>query len=149
MDYINYNKKLQAVTSNDYLITVFIFKVPIESKNVWGMNWQMNFLLLYLKKLSCWFLGVNKLKDRPGTLLTLFRMGNFGAAYGGSPPSKKVCHTYPKIMRLGTVIPCLKKIQKTWHTPWVVLTSAFFNRKSANFAIARNVDIECILIHNF
>ena len=41
-----------------------------------------------------------------------------------------------------------KNIWITWHTPWVMLTSAFFHRKSANFAISRNKDINCILIHN-
>ena len=42
-----------------------------------------------------------------------------------------------------------KNILITWHTPWVLLTSAFFHRKSANFAISRNTDIDCILIRNF
>ena len=42
-----------------------------------------------------------------------------------------------------------KNIWITWHTPWVLLTSAFFHRKSANFAISRHTDIDCILIHNF
>ena len=27
-----------------------------------------------------------------------------------------------------------------WHTPWVLLTSAFFYRESANFVISRNTD---------
>ena len=31
----------------------------------------------------------------------------------------------------------------------VLPTSAFFHQKSANFAISRNRDIDCILIHNF
>ena len=39
-------------------------------------------------------------------VLTLFRMGVFGTAYGWGD------HTYPTMMKLGTVIPCLKKIQK-------------------------------------
>ena len=33
--------------------------------------------------------------------------------------------------------------------PWVLLTSVFFHRESANFDISRNTDIDCILIHNF
>ena len=41
-----------------------------------------------------------------------------------------------------------KNIWITWHTPWVLLTSAFFHRKSANFVISRNTDIDCILVHN-
>ena len=33
--------------------------------------------------------------------------------------------------------------------PWVLLTSAFFHQKSANFVISRNTDTDYILIHNF
>ena len=56
------------------------------------------------------------------------------------------------MMKLGTVIPYLQKIQKniliTWHTPWVLLSSAFFHWKSPTFFITRNTDIDCNLIHN-
>ena len=65
----------------------------------------------------------------------------------------KICHTYPKIMKLGAVIPYLMKIRKInksrdtaikfyWH-------QYFFHQKSATFVISRNTDIDCILIHNF
>ena len=30
------------------------------------------------------------------------------------PPLPKICHTYPTMMRLGTVIPYLRKIQKIY-----------------------------------
>ena len=66
--------------------------------------------------------------------LTLFRMGIFGTAYGCGrakrTPLPKVCYTYPTIMKLGTVILYLKKIQNIWitrHTPVLLLTSAFFH----------------------
>ena len=43
-------------------------------------------------------------------------MGLFGAAHGWgeakTSPSLKSCHTYPTIMKLGTVIPHIKEIQK-------------------------------------
>ena len=42
-----------------------------------------------------------------------------------------------------------KNISITWHTSWVLLTSAFFHRKPENFALSKNTDIDCILIHNF
>ena len=42
-------------------------------------------------------------------LLTLFRMGYFRAAHrwwgAKRPPLPKIFHTYPAIMKLGTVIP--------------------------------------------
>ena len=49
--------------------------------------------------------------------LTIFRMGFFGAAHewvGKKAPLPKICYTYPTIMKLGTVIPCLKKIEKIY-----------------------------------
>ena len=45
-------------------------------------------------------------------VLTLFRMGLFGAAHGWGKqkgPLPKIRHTYPTMMKLGTVIPYLKK----------------------------------------
>ena len=85
--------------------------------------------------------------------LTLFRMGIFGAAHRWwersqkGPSLPKISHTYSTMMKLGTDIPYLKKIQKIYesrHTPWLLLISAFFHRKSANFVISRNTDIDYI-----
>ena len=58
-------------------------------------------------------------------VLTLFRMGLFGAAHGWGgglkrPPLPKISHTYPTMMKLITQIPYLKKIEKIYqsrHTP--------------------------------
>ena len=55
--------------------------------------------------------------------LTLFRIDLFGATHGwgggglgggakGPSPLSKICHTYPTIMKLGTLISCLRKIKK-------------------------------------
>ena len=51
--------------------------------------------------------------------LTLFRMGFFGASHewGGGAfwlRLPKICHTHPTMMKLGTVIPYLRKIQKKY-----------------------------------
>ena len=47
-------------------------------------------------------------------------MGLFGAAHrwvgAKSPPLPKICHTYPTVMKLGTVIPRPKKIQKIYES---------------------------------
>ena len=51
--------------------------------------------------------------------LTLFRMGFFGAAHGWrgkKAPLPLICHTYPTMMELGTVIPYPKKIQKIYES---------------------------------
>ena len=45
--------------------------------------------------------------------LTLFRMDIFLDIFtAAKSPPPKICHTYPTMMKLGTVIPWLKKIQK-------------------------------------
>ena len=59
-------------------------------------------------------------------------MGFFGAAYGwwggggggGAkklPPLPKICHTYPTMMKVGTVILYLKKIQKIYESRDITL----------------------------
>ena len=76
-------------------------------------------------------------------------MGIFGAAdgWGGGPPLSKICHTSYN--------------DETWHSytlpkedpknmnhvtptppPRLLLTSAFFHRKSVNFVISRNTDVD-------
>ena len=44
--------------------------------------------------------------------LTLFPMSLFEAAYEWGEP--KICHTYPAMIKLGTVIPYPKKIQRKY-----------------------------------
>ena len=52
-------------------------------------------------------------------------MGFFEAAYwcAGSnrPPISKICHTYPTMMKLSTVIPYLKKVQKIYQSRGISL----------------------------
>ena len=43
-------------------------------------------------------------------------MGIFGTAHGWEAPIPKICHTYPAMMKVGTVIPYLKKIQKIFQS---------------------------------
>ena len=73
-------------------------------------------------------------------------MGIFGAAHGcgggQKGPFPKISHTYPAMMKLGTVIPYLKKIQK--YMNHVTQPLKYADRKSANFLISRNTDIDCI-----
>ena len=71
-------------------------------------------------------------------------MGFFRAAHGWGAflgPLPKISHTYPTMMKLGTVIPFLRKIQKMYK-----LRDTF---TSAKFATSINTHIDWILIHNF
>ena len=93
------------------------------------------------------------------TLGSVNNIGHFRGCLrtGGSQkaplPLPKICYRYHTMMKLGTVIPYLKKIKKIYESCDPALEfcslSAFFHRKSANFVISRNTDIYCILIHNF
>ena len=55
--------------------------------------------------------------------LTLFRMGFFGTAHGW-PPIPKIRHTYPSMIKLGTVTPHPNTIQKTNESRDTPLSSA-------------------------
>ena len=88
-----------------------------------------------------------------GCILTLFRMGFFGNAHrwgggggGKKHPLSKICHTYPTLMKLDTVISYLKKIQKLHESRD---TSAFSHRKPAIFSISGNAGVDCVLMHMF
>ena len=80
-------------------------------------------------------------------------MGGGRGGGGKRAPLSKISHTFPTMMKLGTVIPYLKKIQKLYDShdtpPDFCLHQYFVNRKSANFVISRNKDIDCILVGNF
>ena len=72
----------------------------------------------------------------------------FGAAHGcggtKNVPLPKICHTYHAVMKLGTVMHYLKKVQKylshVTH-PLSCGDTSFFHRKSENFAASENTDI--------
>ena len=57
-------------------------------------------------------------------------MGFFGAAHGlgeaKKAPPPKICRTYPTMLKLGTIIPYLNKIQKIYESREIMLTSEFF-----------------------
>ena len=71
--------------------------------------------------------------------LTQFRMGFFGAAHGWGDrkvPFPKICHIYPIMMKLDTVIPYLRKIQKMYKLRAHLLSSAdisIFSPKISKF----------------
>ena len=59
-------------------------------------------------------------------------MGFYGAAQGCGGALSKIRHTFPTIMKLGTVKPSLWKIQKMYKSPDTIFDSCrhqhFFNR---------------------
>ena len=53
----------------------------------------------------------NPIQD--GIFRGCLRMGGGG---GKKPPLSKICHTYPTMIKLGTVIPYPKKFQKKYES---------------------------------
>ena len=86
-------------------------------------------------------------------VLPLYRMVFFGSAQDGRrhPPYNLSLISHNDETWRSYTLPKedSKNIWITWHTPWVQLTSQFFHRKSVDFVISRNKDIDCILIHKF
>ena len=84
--------------------------------------------------------------------LTLFRMAFLGAAHGwgakvGAKRSlvSKICHTYPTLMKLGTVISYLRKMQKkSINHVTHPLSSAdirIFSLKISNFLVYQEIQV--------
>ena len=71
----------------------------------------------------------------------LFRMGFFEAPHEWGGRAKRS----PSLKSVTDIL----QWWSTWHTPWVLLTLAFFQRKSANFATSRNTDKDCIISNSF
>ena len=73
-------------------------------------------------------------------------MSHFGAAHrwGAKALLPKICQTYPTIMKLGTLVPHLKKIQKKsvnhMTQPFSSADISIFYHKSQTFATLRNAD---------
>ena len=63
-------------------------------------------------------------------------------------PLPKICHTYPTMIKLATVIPYLKKIQKMYESRDTSF-EFFFLPETSKFCLSRNADRDSILVHNF
>ena len=108
----DHNTLFRVIKQNPHKITTLTQHLK-NRRSIW--NIKNPFLDVdhgYLKFIMSQFLPMQ-------VTLTLFRMGFFGAAHewGGAfcpPPPSKICHTYPTIMKLGTDIPYLRKIQKMY-----------------------------------
>ena len=107
------------------------------------------FLMTILKRWGIW----NYL-----SLLAVFRICIFGTAHRMGCQKvllHKMCHTYSAMIKLGAVIPYLKKIQQIYEsrdTPLVFCCHQHFfigNQQILVFVISRNTDIGRILIRNF
>ena len=135
-------KKKQNCKRSYSLKTILVFYLLLFLVNPMQKFFHSRTFLAWILIMSCY--------------LTLFRMGLFGAAHGwgeGGPLSLKSSAHILQWWNVGQFYTLPKKDSKyiwiTWHTPWLLLRSGFFHWKSTKFAISRNTDIDCILVHNF
>ena len=113
-------------------------KVPLI---LWKLILESHKFFLYIPTVQ----AINPIQD--GLFWGCSRMGR-----GQKSPLPKICCTYPTMIKLGTVIPYLKEIQKLYgssDTPFNFADISIIYRKPANFAISRNTDIDSIQMHNF
>ena len=71
---------------------------------------------------------------------------------GQKVPLPKIFHAYPLMIKLGTVIPYLRKIKKENYMtqPLISHNIRFFSPAISNFCFMKiYTDIDCIVIHNF
>ena len=65
-------------------------------------------------------------------------------------PLHKICHIYPAMMKVSNVITYLKRFQKIYESRDTLLDFwwHFFTENQRIFAISKNTDVDCVLIHN-
>ena len=79
-------------------------------------------------------------------------MGPLRVAQGGrgsKRPCPKIYHIYPTMMKLGTVIPQLKKIQKICKSRDTPHELCRHKQSACSRWKLRNTDTDSILVHNF
>ena len=120
---------------------VKIFVLCLELNVEWGFFVNTKDLQFYEK-------AVNPIQYGPFWGL-LTDVG--GGRKGRCPPlSPEICLTYTEMMKLGTVIPYIRKIQNSYKlldTHWVLLRLTFFSLQISNFCYVKNPHIDWILIH--
>ena len=89
-------------------------------------------------------------------ILTLFRMGVSGLLTDWEEKGNKFLTCKMSLISYNEELCTVtlkrstkkKKIRITWCNPWVLLTSEFFQQKSATSNLSKNTDTDCIVIHN-
>ena len=95
--------------SNHSCLRLLQNSLPWSTHNLFGL--RLDSFTIYIKAFRTVlpFLSFNPIQD-----------GHFGGCsrMGGQKgsPLPKVCHTYPTMMKIGTVIPYVKKIQKIYES---------------------------------
>ena len=95
INYRNFTQTLSYYDFQNFCLKFFAFAIWLTNKN--------GYVILQAQEAPV-----------PRCSLILFKMGLFGDAHGWRgakrPPFPNICHTYTAMMKLGTVIPYVKKI---------------------------------------
>ena len=131
---------------------------------IWQV-WFLFFWFYFINELLSWYIRkiewteLLQVSWQVFFLLTIFRMGLFVAAHGSGYKNAylhKICHTYPKMMKLGAVIPFLKKIQsiyKSRDTPIKFCWHQHFFTKNQQLLLYQEIQIyiafQYIIVNSF
>ena len=110
-----------------------------------------NFFVISIQKRPKTIILIYSLKSclLPPASTSLFMMGLFGVTHGcgGAKrlPRSKICHKYPTLMKLGTVISYLKKIQKihkSRYTPLEFCWHQHFFTENQQFLLYQEIQVQ-------
>ena len=121
-----HNKVFETGLSDFHLLTVTEFKMSFQKLPQKIINYRdyKNFNNEKFQSDICKMnLNTTNLEGFMKTVFHIFNPVHDGLfrgcsrmAGGKKAPLPKICHTYPTMMKLGTVIPCPKKIQKIYES---------------------------------
>ena len=123
------------------LLQKYTIHLFMSYPSIWEMNhlWMNEFLVL------------------KNVFLTLFRMYFFGTSYrwvgeGGAKgyTLPKICHTYPAMMKLGTVIPYLRRICKIYESrdkPLEFCWHQYFSTKNQQILLYQEIQIWIVSLY--
>ena len=139
----------EVLLTHFFLINFFLLAITSSYLSLQSLKLKTTLLLLFMwcygcKSLSSTFMPVKLIQNG------LFRGCSQMGMAAKRPPYLNVTH--PIMVKLGTVIPYLKKIQKMYescHTLLVFSWHQHFFTRNQQIAISRNTDIDSILIYNF
>ena len=132
--------------AKNFLLYCCYYDYQFHSKTLQQiLHWRYCFMVV--DKVHCCYCNsyVNPIQD--GLFRGCSRMGRAFLA-----PLPKIPHTYPTMMKLGTVIPYLRKIQKMYKSRDTSLEFCWhqhFFTGNQEILLHQEIHIDWILIHNF
>ena len=130
--------------------------MPGNFKFIFLLTWMPWLSKYFLISEKFWYCGINSVLQNTFLDVNLIQDGSFpgcsrlaGTKRTSSLKSVRYILQWRNLQSYTLPKEEWENIWITWRTPWVLMASAFFHRKSATFVISRNAYTDCILIHIF